>query len=125
MKVNPYQSPVASTAVEGPLRSSGFGIASFIVSLIAGLGELATLTAVAIAEATTPGGVHDDSTLELVIGLSIFVFIGLTVLGFVLGLVSLLQGDRSRTLGVIGIALSSVQLVAIAGMTWLVISLAG
>ncbi len=124
MEVNPYQSPVASTAVEGPLRSSGFGIASFIVSLIAGLGELATFTAAGVAEATTPGGLDENSTLALVIGLSVFAFVGLTLLGFVLGLVSLLQADRSRTFGVIGLVLSSLQLVAIGGVAWLVMTVA-
>ena len=53
------------------LPHSGMGIASFIISLVAGLGLLVTFGIAGVADSTQPGGLDEESVMAGVLGLLI------------------------------------------------------
>jgi hypothetical protein len=87
-------------------RSSPVGIASFVLSLIGGLGLFAIFGYAGYVEVSTPGGLDENSFQAVAIGLSFFFAMFLEFLAFVLGLVGLLQKNTSRLFAGLGLGLS-------------------
>lgn len=84
------------------IKHSGLGIASFIISLIAGLALLGLFTAAGVLETTTQGGLDEESVAALVIGLGIL-FAGLTTLvSLLLGIIGLVQQERKKIFALLG-----------------------
>ena len=57
------------------LKHSGLGIASFIVSIAAGVCIFFTFVIAGAIEATTPGGMNEESATAVVIGLLLVIFL--------------------------------------------------
>jgi len=113
----PYQSPHAQpwdsmeTAQE-PRKHSGLGIASFILAIFAGFTAFALVVTAGVLEASTPGGIDDESPVAIIIGLSLFAIIGVNLLGIALGVAGIFQPNRYRTFPVLGILFNLMLIMA-------------
>ena len=101
-----------------PMKHSGIGIASFIISIVNGL-FLFLLTAIAgIIETTTPGGMNEESPTAIVVGLLLFLGLGLNLVGTGLGIAGVMQKNHKRIFAVLGLVFNlGVIILVIAIMT--------
>jgi hypothetical protein len=88
--------------VHASQKHSGLGIASFVISLVAGAAIFADVVIAGVLEATTPGGMDERSPEAIFIGLGIIAFIVLDVVALGLGFAGLLQPDRKKLFAVLG-----------------------
>lgn len=65
----------------------------------------ASIVIAGIIETSTPGGVNEESSAAMMIGLSIFGFLFLALIGFGLGIGSLFQSGN-KVFGILGIVFS-------------------
>ena len=99
------------TAPTAAPSQSGLGIASLILSIVSALAIFMLVVLAGVVESTTPGGMDENSTEAMLIGLLLFAFIGATLLGLGLGIGGLLQQNRAKTLAIIGTVISALTLV--------------
>ena len=85
------------------LPHSGLGIASFVISVLIGLGTFLIFVYAGIKETTLPGGVAENHSIALMIGLSMVLMWILLFIGAVLGLVALFEKNRKKVFAVIGL----------------------
>lgn len=97
-------------------QHSGLGIASLIISILAGMGLVAVIAVIGYLEVTTPNGINEESPLVIGLGLSILGLLLLDFLAAILGFVGLFQPDRKKLLAVLGLFLSSGTIVAYIGL---------
>lgn len=89
------------------MKHSGLGIASFIISIIAGLLLLTIIAAAGYFEATMPGGMSEDSIQAMIVGLIIILAAAGELVAFSLGVVSLFAKDRKKIFGILGTLFSA------------------
>ena len=80
-------------------------IFTFILFLIAGLWE-----------ASTSGGIDENSPAAVALGLFIFAFIGLDIVSVALGVAGMFQKSRKRICAIIGASLSTAVLIVTASV---------
>lgn len=100
------------------LKHSGLGIASFVMSVVAGFLTFTTIVAAGVVEATTPGGMDEESALAMVIGLLILAFLGMSLLALCLGIAGALQSGRKTIFAILGAVFSA---TTIAGTILLIV----
>jgi len=88
-----------------PLPHSGLGIASFVLSIIAGLGMLAIWTIASVAQ-TRPGGLDENAPAAIIGGFALVLLGMAQLLALGLGIGGLMQPSRSKTFGVLGVVFS-------------------
>ena len=93
-------------------KHSGLGIASFILAIFAGFTAFALVVTAGVLEASTPGGIDDESPVAIIIGLSLFAIIGVNLLGIALGVAGIFQPNRYRTFAVLGILFNLMLIMA-------------
>jgi len=99
-----------------PLKHSGVGITAFIMSFLFA-GFLFVLVIVAgVMETSTPGGIDETGFAAAILGLLILAAGMLEVVALVLGLAGLFQRDRKKLFAIFGTIISSLTLLAIAGL---------
>jgi hypothetical protein len=100
----PYAAPQAPTSFQAPaqLPHSGLGIASFVIGILAGIAMLAIFIYAGYAESTTPGGLSEDSTAAVVIGLLVIGCGGLLLVGALLGIAALFISGHRKLFAIIG-----------------------
>ena len=106
-------------------KHSGFGIASFVISLLAGAGMLLGLLLAAGIEAAQPGALDEESLVTALAGL---VFLGLMLaeaVAVLLGIGSLFQGDRKKIFGALGMGCASVTLFCLIALILLGLVMGG
>ncbi|MCG9748088.1 hypothetical protein [Shewanella sp. Isolate8] len=101
-----------STPTAPALKHSGLGIAAFILSILSTLLIFALVTIAGILEATTPGGMDETSPEAIIVGMLIFAFIGLALVGLGLGIGGLVQKQRKKIFAILGTIFSSVTIMA-------------
>ncbi|MCG9720890.1 hypothetical protein [Shewanella sp. Isolate7] len=94
------------------LKHSGLGIAAFILSILSTLLIFALVTIAGVLEATTPGGIDETSPEAIIVGMLIFAFIGLALVGLGLGIGGLNQKQRKKIFAILGTIFSSVTIMA-------------
>lgn len=94
-----------------PEPHSGWGVASFIVSLVAGIGLSLAVLISGIAEVSTPGGLDEDSLAAGLLGLLMLVMLGLLAVSLVLGIVGLVQQERKKVFAILGTVFSAAGLL--------------
>ena len=104
-----YTTPYEPTNIEVK-KHSGFGIASFAVSLALGVGMLALFIIAGVLESSTPDGMDEESTAAIVIGLLIIGTLFGQFLALVLGIVGVAQSSHKRIFGILGISISGIML---------------
>ncbi|MBI5777861.1 MAG: hypothetical protein HZA49_00195 [Planctomycetes bacterium] len=99
-----------------PLRHSGFGIASFIISLVMGVADFLLLAAAGIMEVSTPGGIDDKSASAVILGLIMIGGFVLNLAGLAFGIVGLLARDRKKVLAILGLIFNLIILIGMVGI---------
>jgi uncharacterized membrane protein len=92
-------------------KHSGLGIASFVVGIVSGLLLLTVFVIAGIAETSTPGGIDEKSPIAVLIGLLLFLFLGVALVGLVLGVAGLLQKDREKIFAILGVIFSAIAIL--------------
>ena len=92
-------------------KHSGLGIASFITSMVAGVLIFLLIVIAGVMEASTPGGIDEESPAAVAIGLFLFAFIGLALVALGLGVGGLMQANRKKIFAILGTVFSSVSIV--------------
>ncbi len=101
------------------LMQSGLGIASFSISITAGVLIFILFIAAVVVEATTPAGVYGESGRGIIVGLLIMTLVFADIVALGLGLAGLAQRDRRRILaawGTICWAVAVIGTVALIGV---------
>ena len=81
---------------------SRLGIASFIISIAAGILIFMLVVIAGVMEASAPGGMDEDSPAAVMIGLFIFALLGASLVALCLGIAGVLQADRNRVFAILG-----------------------
>ncbi len=115
MKVNERSKPnnkstaagvAANTGVYSHLKHSGFGIASFVISLVAGFyGFIFAAVTVAILT-MVPRRIAEKSWIVGAMVLLLIFGLGISLLGVELGITGLIQEGRKKTLAGFGVVLN-------------------
>jgi len=90
------------------LKHSGLGLASFIISTGAALLIFVLFIAAGAMEASTPGGIDEESVGAVVLGLLIILCMFIELIALGLGIGSLCQSGRNKIFGVLGTIFSAV-----------------
>lgn len=98
------------------MKNSGLGIASFIISLAIGAFDFVVIVLAGFVEATTPGGMDEESVIAILIGLLIIGGLAANLLGIALGVAGLVQRDCKKVFSVLGLALNTAILFGIFGL---------
>ncbi len=100
-----------TTPSQASARHSGFGLASFVISLVGGVGSLVSIVAAAITAANRPN-IGDDSPEIMLLGVLVLVFgILAPLVGTILGIVGCVQKDRKRVFAILGTVFNGVVLL--------------
>ncbi|TWU22907.1 hypothetical protein Pla52o_24390 [Novipirellula galeiformis] len=129
LPTSPYAPPQgrgSQTLDELPaLSHSGFGIASFLISILVGIGAFIVILLASFAEASTPEGINEESALALIMGLSIFGMVGLNILGIGLGVAGVCQADRSRIFAILGLVFNGLVILGVIGLMAVGVAIGG
>jgi len=88
-------------------KHSGFGVASFIISISVGLLMFLAFVIAAIMQVSTPGGIDRQSIQAILVGLSIIALLFFDIVAVVLGIVGLFQKERKKLFAILGTIFSS------------------
>lgn len=97
-------------------KHSGIGIASFVISILAGILIFIVLGIAGSLEASTPGGMDENSTEAVMVGLAIIGLLFLNVLSVGLGIGGLLQKERKKIFAILGTVFSSFLILSVIGL---------
>ena len=92
-------------------KHSRLGIASFITSIVSGILIFLVIVIAGVMEASTPGGMDEESAGAVMVGLFLFAFLGAALVALGLGIGGLLQKERKKIFAILGTVFSSVSLV--------------
>jgi hypothetical protein len=98
------------------LKSSGLGIASLVIAILVGIGELIVLAIIGIMEMRTPEGLDAESIEATILGLVMIGGLGGSILGAVLAIVGLIQAGRSKIFPAIGLGLNAFLILGVIGV---------
>jgi hypothetical protein len=122
MTHNPYESPFdrftdkpISYAPPAP-KQSGLGIASFALSLLAGVELFACVGLATYFAASLQGEFDEESPQAIMVGLGIMGGLGLAVIGLGLGLAGAVQSNRNKIFAILGLIFNTLLFVAICGL---------
>jgi hypothetical protein len=99
-------------------KHSGIGIASFVISIMAGGISFLLVLAAGAMEASTPGGIDEESAAAIVLGLMIIGMVILNLVALGLGIGGLLQKERKKIFAILGTIFSG---LTVAGIMFLMI----
>lgn len=94
-------------------KHSGIGIASFVLSIVTGLLMFASIVVAGFMEATTPGGIDEESVEVALLGVAIIGLVMVDLVALGLGIAGLLQKSRNRLFAILGTVFSSVAVLGI------------
>ena len=106
-------------------KHSGFGIASFIMSILVGIGAFSVILVAGFVEASNPEGINEESPIAIIVGLCVFGVIGLNILGIGLGVAGLCQSNRSRVFAILGLVFNGLVIMGIIGIMALGVAMGG
>jgi hypothetical protein len=95
------------------LKHSGFGIASLLITIAAGVLEFILVVIAGVMESSTPGGMDEDSPGAALVGLGMIggLFVDLIGIGF--GIAGLCQARRNKLFPILGIVLGALVLFGV------------
>lgn len=94
---------------------SGLGIASLVLSIIAGLVMVVPLFFAAVLVAQNPN-IADDDPQAVALGCGMIVGVLLAALAGILGLVGLFQPDRGKTCAILGTLFAGIEIIGMIGL---------
>lgn len=89
---------------------SALGVSSFVTSLVSAGLVLAMLVIAGVAEASSPGGMDEDSPLAAGLGCSVVLFLLGSTCALGLGIGALFQQNRHKVFPILGIVISALTL---------------
>ena len=92
-------------------KHAGLGIASFVISLIAGLLLFILFAIAGVMETATPGGIDETSASAMIIGLFMILLILAEAVALGLGVAGLMQKDRKTVFAILGTVFSALAFV--------------
>lgn len=92
-------------------KHSGMGIASFAISIVVGVIVFLLIAVAAMATASTPGGMDDNSPTAMVIGLGIVLMFGLDVVAIGLGIAGIVQKNRKKVFAILGVVFGAATIL--------------
>lgn len=112
MSSSPYRPPAAPVGDAGKssgeaLKHSGLGIASFVTSIVSGILMFALFVIAGVVQASTPGGMDEQSPIAVVVGLGLFAFLFVALVALGLGIGGLLQKERRKLFAILGTVISA------------------
>ncbi len=108
------QTPQTSQPVK--MKHSGYGISSFVLSIINGLTMFLLVIIAGYAEATTPGGMDETSLVAMVVGLGMFGTFFFGIVPLALGIIGTVVKERKKVFGILGILFTIFPTLALAGL---------
>lgn len=93
-------------------KHSILGIISFSISILSGLTMFALIGYATFCEITTEGGINEESTIAIVLGLGMFVIGGILLVAIGLGIAGLFQKNSKKIFSILGLVLSSATVLA-------------
>lgn len=90
------------------VKHSGLGVSTFVIGLISSVGLIIVIIMAGYAEASNYGGLDPNSTQAVVIGLSMFLFLALTLITIGLGIAAFVQKGYKKLLPILGVTFASV-----------------
>ena len=88
-------------------KHSGFGIASFVSSIVSGIFLFLIFVIAGVMEESTPGGINEESSAAMAIGLCLLAFLFVAFVALGLGIGGLIQKDRKKLFAVLGTVFSA------------------
>ena len=107
------------------LKHSGFGIASFILSMGSGLLCMAMFVVAGVMEASTPGGMSEDDPVVMLVGLGILAGGFAMLISAVFGVAGLFQQNRKKIFAILGLLFSVLGIVSFGGLMLLGLAVDG
>jgi hypothetical protein len=130
MSGNPYQTPKGHFT-DQPLpyappspKHSGFGIASFAISLISGIAIFAMIAVATYFAAGNPEQFGEDSAPAVLVGLGIMAGMALALIGLGLGIAGLAQPNRIKLFAILGLVFNAIVFVGVCGIIGLGLAVA-
>jgi len=100
----------------GLSKHSGLGVASFILSVAIGVFDFVVVALAGLVEASTPGGMDEESVIAILIGLFILGGLAANLAGMGLGVAGLVQRDRKKVFSVLGLSFNTAIVFGIIGL---------
>jgi len=98
------------------MKHSGLGVASFVMSIILGISDFAIFVFAGFVEASTPGGMDEESVVAVLIGLFIFGSVLASMAGVVLGIAGVIQRNRQKVFSILGVAFNTAIILGMIGL---------
>ena len=90
---------------------SNLGISALLISIFTAIGLFIVFLIAGVMESNTYGGIDEESTGAIILGLFIFGFGFLDLLAIGLGIAGIFQKTRERATAIIGTIISSATLI--------------
>ena len=109
-----YSEPAQVACV--PLKHSGIGIASFVISIFMGIFYFSVILIAGVVGAANPEGINEESVTAVVIGLLILAGLGVSLIGIGLGIAGVIQKEYKKILSVLGLVFNSLGVIGVIGL---------
>jgi len=96
-----------------PMKHSGFGIASFIISLVIGVTELFFVIIAGVLEVTTTGGIDEESAVVIILGLLMIGGLVVSLVGTGLGITGLVRKNRKKVFSILGLVFNGMIILGL------------
>ena len=98
------------------LKHSGLGIASFCISIAAGVFIFFTFIVAGAIGAATPGGMDEESVTAVLVGLALITFLFASLVSLGLGIGGLFQKERKKVFAILGTIFSGAIILVTAAL---------
>ena len=100
-----------------PAKHSGVGLASFIMAILTGLAILALFVWAGYMQVTDPAAVENENDPRMIaIGVGFMACLLLVLVGIALGIGGVLQTDRKKLFGILGLVLNGLIVLLTVGL---------
>lgn len=104
----------ASTDVSA--KHGGMGVAAFIVALVSAVMIFILVIVAGVLEATTPGGMDEESVAAMTVGLLLMLFMLATLIAIGLSIAGLVQKNSKKVFPILGLIISLLTVVLTFGL---------
>lgn len=106
----------ASHSTEASLKHGGMGVAGFIVGLVSAVMIFILVIVAGVLEATTPGGMDEESVAAMTVGLLLMLFMLATLIAIGLSIAGLVQKNSKKVFPILGLIISLLTVVLTFGL---------
>lgn len=99
------------------LKHSGLGVASFVISMIAGVIEFFVIISAGVLE--VQGQMSDASAVVMVVGMLIMLGMFANLVGIGLGIAAVVQNKAKKLFGVLGLIFNGCLILLILGLMFI------